>query len=228
MKVFQTFLLLAVLTASNSALAANEESSKSQSMPESALQCCLAAAEAGDPVAADALGNLNYWGWRGVTQDFATAAKWFRKAAESGNPDAQYNLGVLSEEGLGVKQDYTEALGWYQRAAEQGIPEAYIQLSRLFDSGRAIPREKRYISAFSLNNAQYEPIAEHCGDKAAAGEQGKKIDYIGEAKWYEKAARLNIPCAENTLAYMYENGLGETPDLAKAISLYKAAAEQNY
>jgi TPR repeat protein len=186
------------------------------------------AAELGDAVAADTIGNLYYWGRGGVSQDFAAAARWFRKAAERDNPDAQYNLGVLSEEGRGVKQDYSEAIHWYGKAALQGIPEAYIQLSRLFDSGHAIPREKRYIAAFSLNSTQYEPIAKHCRKKIVAGEQEKKIDYLGEAKWYEESAHLKIPCAENTLAYMYENGLGEKPDLSKAINLYKSAAEQNY
>lgn len=227
MKAFRTILLFAAITASNTAIAASEKSSKSEKIPDSTLRCCLMEAEMGDQYAQDVVGNFYYWG-RGVSQDFTAAAKWFRKAAEQGNPDAQYNLGVLSEDGLGIKQDYSEAIAWYQKAAEQGIPEAYIQLSRLFDSGHAIPREKRYITAFSLNSVQYEPLAKHCSDKAAESEQGKKIDYIGEAKWYEAAAHLKIPCAENTLAYMYANGLGEPPKLDKAISLYKAAAEQNY
>ena len=33
---------------------------------------------------------------------------------------AQYNLGVMYDNGQGVQQDYKEAVKWYRKAAEQG------------------------------------------------------------------------------------------------------------
>jgi uncharacterized protein len=33
--------------------------------------------------------------WQGVPEDDAEAVKWFRKAAEQGYADAQYNLGLM-------------------------------------------------------------------------------------------------------------------------------------
>ena len=38
--------------------------------------------------------------------DYASAAQWFRKAAEHGVADSQYNLGVLSARGLGTEQEH--------------------------------------------------------------------------------------------------------------------------
>ena len=54
--------------------------------------------------------------------DFLTAAKTFRKLAEQGDAAAQYNLGLMYDNGQGVPQDYAEAVKWYRLAAEQGMP----------------------------------------------------------------------------------------------------------
>lgn len=40
--------------------------------------------------------------------------------AEHGHAAAQYNMGVLYDEGRGVTQDYREAAKWYELAAVQG------------------------------------------------------------------------------------------------------------
>ena len=48
------------------------------------------------------------------------AVNWYRKAAEQGNADAQYMLGVAYMSGDGVVQDEAEAMKWYRKAAEQG------------------------------------------------------------------------------------------------------------
>ena len=50
------------------------------------------------------------------------AVKWFRKAAEQGNPQAQYTLGMMYQKGRGVAQNQSEAQKWYQKAAGQGYP----------------------------------------------------------------------------------------------------------
>ena len=59
------------------------------------------------------------------------AAECFRKAAEQGHAEAQYNLGICYEDGDGVEWSYTEALKWYSKAAEQGHEEAKILLDIL-------------------------------------------------------------------------------------------------
>lgn len=44
----------------------------------------------------------------------------YRKAAETGDAIAQYNLGVCYDTGEGVAQDKAEAAKWFRKAAEQG------------------------------------------------------------------------------------------------------------
>ena len=55
-----------------------------------------------------------YENGQGVAQNYAEAVKWYRKAAEQGYAEAQFNLGVMYETGEGVAQDYAEALKWYR------------------------------------------------------------------------------------------------------------------
>ena len=57
--------------------------------------------------------------------------KWYRKAAEQGQVDAQYNLGSFYRKGWGVPKDYAEAVKWYRKAAEQGDEDAKAALKRL-------------------------------------------------------------------------------------------------
>jgi len=44
--------------------------------------------------------------------DFATALKEWKPLAEAGDVDAQYNLGIMYDNGYGVPQDYAEAVKW--------------------------------------------------------------------------------------------------------------------
>lgn len=70
----------------------------------------------GDARAAFELGAAFAHG-AGRAEDYAEAARWYRKAAERGNPRAQHDLAVLYGKGLGVPQDYVRAYVWFDLAA---------------------------------------------------------------------------------------------------------------
>ena len=44
-----------------------------------------------------------------MPQDYSDAARWYRKAADQGNADAQYTLGIMYADGQGVAQDLIQA-----------------------------------------------------------------------------------------------------------------------
>jgi TPR repeat protein len=73
----------------------------------------------------------------GVGQDDAEAVIWFRKAAEQGHAQAQYNLGWMYANGQGVAQDHAEPAIWYRKAAEQGMPKPAL-LCKSFRRRRAV------------------------------------------------------------------------------------------
>ncbi len=64
-----------------------------------------------------------------------------RKAAEQGDPDAQYKLGLLYDKGLVVLQDFAEAVKWYRKAAEQGHADAQNNLGFFYSKGWAVPQD---------------------------------------------------------------------------------------
>ena len=66
--------------------------------------------------------NGNWW-IAGVN-DFAEAAKWYRKAADQGDPMAQGVLGWLYATGRGVDKDLKTAVEWFRKGAAQGNAEA--------------------------------------------------------------------------------------------------------
>ena len=68
--------------------------------------------------------------------------KWFRKAAEQGDADAQFNLGVMYRNGQGVKQDDFEAVKWYRKAAEQGDAKAQFIVGGSYLLGKGVQVNK--------------------------------------------------------------------------------------
>jgi TPR repeat protein len=81
-----------------------------------------------------------------VKPDYSEAARWYRQAAEQGQPEAEYNLGVLYTQGLGVSQDYRQAAHWYRLAAERGQSDAQLNLAALYAAGRGVAQD--YIAAY--------------------------------------------------------------------------------
>ena len=67
----------------------------------------------------------------GVSKDLSEAVKWYRKAAEQGDADAQGFLGECYEYGGGVVKDLTEAIKWYRKAAARGNEDAKKRLKAL-------------------------------------------------------------------------------------------------
>ena len=64
-----------------------------------------------------------------------------RQAAEQGDGDAQYNIGVKYHDGDGVPQDYAEAVKWYRLAADQGEARAQHNLGMMYYKGEGVPQD---------------------------------------------------------------------------------------
>ena len=94
--------------------------------------------------------------------DYATALKTLRPLAAQGQPDAQYNLGVMYREGHGVPQDYGEALKWLRLAAVQGHVEAQANLGVMYAMGLGVPQDyTEAVKWYRLAAEQGDPGAQH-------------------------------------------------------------------
>jgi len=49
---------------------------------------------------------------KGIEQDYGQAAQWYEKAAKQGYLDAQYDLAIMYDNGLGVGKAPEKAFQW--------------------------------------------------------------------------------------------------------------------
>jgi len=96
------------------------------------------------------LGCAYEQGWFGKT-NIPEALKWFRRSAERGDPDAQFSMGQMYEDGVGVVQNYSLAARWYRKAAEHvpdlgGAGQGRNRLGLLYLDGKGVQRD--YVQAY--------------------------------------------------------------------------------
>lgn len=183
------------------------------------------AAKQGDVEAQNNLG-LMYVKGKGVPQDYAEAAKWFRKAAEKGFAPAQYNLGITYQVGKGAPQDYAEAARWYLKAAEQGHADAQNNLGFMYQNGEGVPQDYAKTVKWWLKAAeQGHAYAQYnLGMIYSSGLQ----DNTEAARWLLKAAEQGIADAQFNFGLILEKGRGVPQDFASAKVWYGEAAQQGH
>ena len=79
-------------------------------------------------------------------KDYVTALKEWQPLAESGSPDAQFNVALLYEAGQGVVKNYREAAKWFERAANQGHVRAQHNLGAMYGVGEGVKRD--YVQSY--------------------------------------------------------------------------------
>jgi TPR repeat protein len=81
------------------------------------------------------------------------AVVWSGKAAAQGSSGAQFNLGVLYENGRGTKVDFAKANEWYRKASVQGDALAIGNLGMLYVRGQGVKENKTAGAALLLVSA---------------------------------------------------------------------------
>ena len=121
--------------------------------------------------------------------DYATALRLFRPLADQGFPGAQYNLGVMYQQGKGVPQDYSEAAKWFRLAADQGVPSAQANLGFLYKQGTGVPQDfSEALKWWRKAADQGEAVAELNLGLMYADGQGVPQDYVQAHMWLNLAA----------------------------------------
>jgi len=162
-----------------------------------------------------------YEGGEGVTQDYAQADAWYRKAAEQGHSGAQYTIGVNYDLGDGVMQDYAQAAFWYRKAAERGNPNAQQCLGQLYESGEGVPQD--YVQAEYWYRKAAEQGNNTAQDNLVVIETKKKEqDRKHEKKFDQAAAKLAREIEALGPNTIHVNMGKDDP---RAQALYKASRE---
>jgi hypothetical protein len=151
----------------------------------------------------------------------------FKKAAEQGDAQAQFNLGVCYANGRGVAKDEKEAAKWFQKAAEQGQTKAQLYLGVYYTKGQGVAKDEKEAVKW-IQKAAEQGHAEaqfYLGCCYAKGE-GVARDQKEAVKWYRKAAEQGHAGAQCNLGYDYAVGKGMAVDEKEAAKWYRKAAEQ--
>jgi len=79
-----------------------------------------------------------------VQQNLELARYWFHQAADQGDAEAQYQLGMFYDQEI-IPEDVRNpflAAPWFRKSAEQGHVGAQYRLARLYRSGEGIPEDR--------------------------------------------------------------------------------------
>ena len=164
---------------------------------------------------------------KGVPQDKAEAARWFRKAAGQGHGEAQYRLAMLFLSGDGVRRDTAEATRLFRKAAEQGHGEAQYRLAMLLLSGDGVRRDTAEATRL-FRKAAKQGHAKAQFELAVRLFKGDDVpqDKAQAAEWYRKSAGQGLAEAQLNLGDMLSKGDGVPKDEVQAVEWYRKAAGQ--
>ncbi len=124
-----------------------------------------------------------------AAERLSKAARWFRRAAESGHAASQYRLATLYELGHGVPQSYPDALAWYERAALGGHVKAMHNLAVLtIGAGASNPDYGK--AAFWFSKAAERGLKDSQYNLAILYEHGVGVEKNSRSalRWYSAAA----------------------------------------
>ncbi len=83
------------------------------------------------------------YGTRFLT-DYELAFTKFKGLADSGDAEAQFNLGVMYAEGKGVIKNDAEAVRWFKKSADQGLAQAQYNIGYMYYKGKGVTKNKDY------------------------------------------------------------------------------------
>lgn len=157
--------------------------------------------------------------------------------AESGDPQAQYMVGVLHDHAYDRPRNYKEAAKWYRRAAEQGHIEAAFSLGFLYYNGGEGEVEGGSIEPDPEKAAPWLRQAAGGGDYPMAAyllgqmyDEGRGVaENPREAcYWTTQAAQSGLAAAQYDAGLLYGRGRGCERDLVAAYKWFALAAESGY
>ncbi len=128
---------------------------------------------------------------RDTRRNYAETLTWLRKAADRGNPFAQYCLGVMYERGQGVEQNTGEAAKRLASAAADGVAGAQNALASLYRHGKGIP-ESPVVAYALFDLAAANPSATqkenaHSAENLRALTETLNADEIQTARYLKNA-----------------------------------------
>ena len=149
------------------------------------------------------------WSSAGLRQ----AAEWYRRAAEQGFAEAQFNLAGLHAAGEGVPKDAVEAVRWYREAAGLGLAEAQYVLALALVRGEGVRKNLSEAARWARGSAvQGHAPAQFLLARQYETGLGVSRDVGRAVQWYLFSADQGLVDAQRSLGTFYSEGRGGIVD----------------
>ncbi len=122
-------------------------------------------------------------------RDEAKAMLWYRKAADQGHIEAQFQVGTMYAAGRGTAQNYYRASEWLSLAAGLGNHRgAQFALGNLYFHGRGVPHSYgQALGWYRKAAAKGHPVAQHVLGLMYKEGWGLDRDPVEAFKWFSLA-----------------------------------------
>jgi TPR repeat protein len=142
--------------------------------------------------------------------------------ARSGDPEAQYWVGIKCEEDQIDGMEPKEAPTWFLKSAEQGFALAQRKYGMLMAHENPPVGERWLLRAAENGDADAEMWLGAAYEENWFG----TVDLQESIKWYRRAAEAGQAEAQMLLGNRYEMGYGIEQNYSLAVQWYRKAAEQ--
>lgn len=139
---------------------------------------------------------------------------WYITQANTGNAQAQNNLGVLYRRGLnGAKQNSAEAIRWFERSASQGSVNAMLNLASIYKLGEGVNQNLEL--AYAWYNMAAGRLPKGSNKRNRAQENVQEIsqymtnEQIGDALQYVAELEEHIPVMDEPIELKDESKVAE-------------------
>ena len=155
-----------------------------------------------------------------IEPDAEKSFYWFRKAADEGNQNAMFNVGLFYAKGFGVERDFAVAADWMEKAADAGDEDAPGAAELYRKASESIAKAKAGdVEAAAELASIYMSIA------GSLEQAGTGDDYEESLRWAKIAADAGHPVGYYTLGLAYNHGRGVKQNEKKAAEYYKKGAD---
>lgn len=157
--------------------------------------------------------------------DYNNAVNYFKQAADLGNIDASYQLGVCYQYGYGVRINYKKSYNYMLVAAENGNKYAQNTVGYYLDNGYGTNKNFKKAFEWFLKSAEqgYSRAQFNSGLYYRYSHGNINVDYEKAVYWFSKSAKQGFENAQYQLAECYWNGIGLDVDRKQACNYYSKA-----
>ncbi|MCG7535494.1 tetratricopeptide repeat protein [Pseudoalteromonas sp. OOF1S-7] len=147
--------------------------------------------------------------------------------AQSGDAEAQYELGDAYYFGDDTEQNYEQAAYWFKQAAKQDHAEAQFSLGFMYQDGQGLEQSDEKAIDWYNQAAERGNANAQC-NLGFIFEHGRGLEQSDEqaVKYYQQAAEQGDARGQCNLGVMYQYGQGVEQSDQQAVKYYRLAAKQ--